>query len=706
MVSLFPLESLNFLYSLLFIVPDLAFSEMEFLRRSNRETDHRQEKPPPKSRKNDRRREEKTFNEITSYFKAGKEPLAEVAVNRQQYESSPAKGHPGKTVTPFGRQQADWNRGDSASRRSSMPDPTDFLEKPFLGFGRQASIPDKFRAPETRTPRREFQRVTDTASRISGPATTCMTWTESIISPNVGIHSARPQRSNEPERSSTPESIRQAIARTGVFRDTGLQRRISSSGNEEIKARLRKLQQDAKKSSRSDRIASGTGSPRSTRTTQTTGLAQQFDLSRFRADMPQTTVEPAREPVKRVEISKITPPRLEIHHYDQNLGWHQDNAEAGQDVRHTSKDTVPSEPLRPNRRELAKTAYVKPAVKTTSKDAGSHDAGKETSANLAIAEPSKIIRPATAPPKTNIPTVSRPHLAAQTSGGELPSHTIRSSTGAVAEQEPMSIPSLAPQSWRPSQEPHYQRVEDSLPPLTDRISASSITRTGSTQSTQNAQVYQRLPLFEEPLAEKPPADHLSLPIRGAWPGQSLYSPPVVSASLAILNDSLYGQQVEREHANGLRNGTLSPTFNDNLLLNQADIDFEREEQFIQGLSHNFQGVQNVDDEYLEFRDYEPGIEVDNNLDYAIQEDNGEYYEQHQPFDGNFGNDIESYDYLEGGEYAENQGNGYAVDEGFGLINYEARSYELYPDERQFRRDVVEDQAEDSLAGFWRPHRQY
>lgn len=689
---------------------------MEFLQRSKRQADRPQERLSTK-RQQDRRREERTFHEISSYFAAAKDPTAGTDTNRQDVGRSHAKGLPSRAnPQPDRRHLMEQDHVPYFNRQSSIPDATHFLEKPFLGFGRQASLPTKNRTPATRTEGTEAgERLKDTASGASGPATTYLTWSESVVSPNPGNRLRQRPAYSVHERSSTPESVRQAIAKTGVFRDTGLQRHVSLPASHEIRARLRNLQEDAEQSSQSQLHSTRLGSPsndigvrerlldvfideanantngrEADRSSDVTGRVKEFDLSRFLADVARENFEVPREPIQAIRTGKRTPPQSKVHHYDPEAGWHQ--GQGDEEPKISEKDSASK---RLFRTELAQTAYVRPQSTNVSRNVDATELPENASVKNSVPQ---MNRPATAPPKFNIP-VERPYSTAATMSAALPSREVRFPV------RPMAMPDLGTTSTHgePLQDEHHQPLEvNSLPSLNDHV-GSSTKRTESAPSARSVRFHEP----ENPLPSFNTSAYFGLPIRGARTAQNP-DPPILRVPSASITDphSIYGQQLEREHLDAFRNMILSPAIHDDILEESYfDIDFEREKDSVRGQDDQFQEQEN---EYAEYQNIEIRDAMVNDMDFAITEDDADRSDRPQYLNGDFQEDFQAYEYQRQVPSTDNQENIFSRNDWNERADFETGAYQPYREEDFPRKDSFGEQqeAERLLAGFWQPYRHY
>jgi hypothetical protein len=209
-VILFKLRADTDLY---ITVPDLAFSEMDFLQLSNRQASVlKEDKISSMSREKEKRKAARAQDEISTFFKPSKMPLQPNKLNKRSFASTDAKdrrsGHTG--VEP------DFLRPHYERSQSF-----DVPKKPNLGLGRAKPTSDILSeslrcSPTTSRP----QNVVDSASKLSGRAMSYVSWSETQLS--QGTTSRDLSKIGRTRESPTPESIRRALEKTGIFRNTGI----------------------------------------------------------------------------------------------------------------------------------------------------------------------------------------------------------------------------------------------------------------------------------------------------------------------------------------------------------------------------------------------------------------------------------------------------------------------------------------------------
>ncbi|KAL2064991.1 hypothetical protein VTL71DRAFT_4131 [Oculimacula yallundae] len=199
-------------------LPDLAFSEMEFLRHSTGHHANTGDNVISRSREKEKKKAAKVQDEISAFFKP-RAPLRDLSSNLDGPPSSPPKEDHSLYAKKLASQRNTRNRTPPNHLGPGFEQP---------GKHRAATLsPSQHRTIRRYSFSSEIGRSTDpsgSASRISGQATTYVSWSESQRSPAL-----TPSHGNFDRRqlSQTPESVRRAIENTGIFRDTGISRNSS-----------------------------------------------------------------------------------------------------------------------------------------------------------------------------------------------------------------------------------------------------------------------------------------------------------------------------------------------------------------------------------------------------------------------------------------------------------------------------------------------
>jgi hypothetical protein len=199
----------------LYTVPDLASSEMRFLQRPTYTPITRNEdNPVSKSRERERRRVEMQQDEISTFFKPRRAPLEEVA----------EKASTGTLSTSMSDEQPAVRRHISSHRYEKENTPYQAAGSPERRDPRP-SEPACLSDPEC-IPRSHFRQLPsyrpDTPGNWSGKEATCVTWSDTQMSPIVSATSSRLGHVEQRQTSQIPDSIWTSIQNTGIFNGTGI----------------------------------------------------------------------------------------------------------------------------------------------------------------------------------------------------------------------------------------------------------------------------------------------------------------------------------------------------------------------------------------------------------------------------------------------------------------------------------------------------
>lgn len=353
-------------------LPDLAFSEMEFLQHSRSNQHSGKENPVvSRSREKERKKASRAQDEISTFFGPNRAPLQDVSSNR----SGPSVDVVKKGPNVYTR-QLDYERDGTKRRVSEAIDSRSETSRGSEVAGRSF---DRHQVGHNYDPSPEVNRsinILGSTSRVSGNATTYVSWSESQRSPV-----STPHHDNFDQRniSLTPESVRRSLEKTGIFSGTGIGRTLSSHWTNRPPGvyGIRDLMaaQDTRCGNSSDLM--------STELTGSSGSVlenppnHQQDRDRVSPDLSRRKardVLPARQ--KRADQALSTDQnesvdqqgtsrkRIFIEHFDPALGWRED-PNIGQCSQQTSAATMrpkdshipPPTPL--TREEIARTARIK-----------------------------------------------------------------------------------------------------------------------------------------------------------------------------------------------------------------------------------------------------------------------------------------------------------------------------------------------------------
>ena len=198
-------------------VPDLAFSEMQFLKQSRRQpADSEKEVIVSKSGQKTKRERERARNEISNYFIPARQPLQETLINRGR-EVSTLPSDAGKT------EATSVFRGHYSHPPISPEKHQRNQKELYLGFGMGMSSPQKFSLPRPKLDQIFVPRNT-TASNKS---TSYCTLSESVRSPNVRVEAMAADASGN-YRGMSPTSRQRIPVRAGLYKEAGIQAELDS----------------------------------------------------------------------------------------------------------------------------------------------------------------------------------------------------------------------------------------------------------------------------------------------------------------------------------------------------------------------------------------------------------------------------------------------------------------------------------------------
>jgi len=194
-------------------VPDLAFSEMDFLRHSKQRPVAMEEKKSlSKSRESEKRRSERAQNEISEYFKPSFKVNVEVEGADEQQASCTSTGNHKLRRGEIGKHRYQSCYSKSTSRS------IDLSKEPLLELDRRHAFKQLAAMPHLRGQTVQPSVAPDVNTKLSDTDTTYFTWSDSARSPEI----SQCKQKTCYVVSSTPESIRQMLTDTGIFRNTGI----------------------------------------------------------------------------------------------------------------------------------------------------------------------------------------------------------------------------------------------------------------------------------------------------------------------------------------------------------------------------------------------------------------------------------------------------------------------------------------------------
>jgi len=582
---------------------------MDFLHHSDRSAPGtKPDNITSKSREKERRKAIRAQGEISTFFRPTKTPLREIYPNIKGRASSTYTVRAGSL---YGRQFA----ADDYQHTHEHSRPLEPTKKQALSFEQEISSGRLSALREISPGANYIERPPDSASRISGKANSYITWTESQISPNATALSRLLKNANR-QRSSTPESIRRSLQKTGIYRDTGIRARPESRSFKEGSPKAERLQQQC--GPNTDEKARRRFSLRGTSSTTTSSdSAVTRSSNRCAGSLPshqhQRTGSPQYGQIIKttghnedthkdgsgvvLKARKINPTlggntRIIIEQFDPELGWHQRPSSRVQKEHHSAElksgteREAKSTPI--NRKQLAKLAHIKRPATTLPI---SRSTGQEQS-------------------KRNSSLVVDPQdmgSSAQPSGDK------QAAQQAFGEREHISSPPGAPKAdegGSPSRNPQNEGILTSQPGYTkqqveyddpnvrfpeDRIVKEGIFVPSLVNPKSEARAQGTMRVIPEVNFDRTGnGSYLGLPIRGGWSTRALtptIQPP--RPSPFIEPGPLFTHQVQRRHTpkqgylqfeNQLRGGD-SP--------NPAASDFESNSP-VDDLAHDFSAYQETD----------------------------------------------------------------------------------------------------------------
>ncbi|TGO21898.1 hypothetical protein BPAE_0194g00030 [Botrytis paeoniae] len=201
-------------------LPDLVFSEMEFLQRSGKKSQVNDSIVVPISRVKEKKKAARAQDEMAEFFKPSKTPVR---------DDGPAIARPTSPnsifeVSLYERQLRKDREDDRYQYYTENPAARiDEKRSHVMDSGNQQVRSNELQFPEELTLKLHSEEISN--PKVHSKATdTIVTWSESQYSPGatVALRRAREQCCQR-QMSATPDSIRNSIERTGIFKDTGIE---------------------------------------------------------------------------------------------------------------------------------------------------------------------------------------------------------------------------------------------------------------------------------------------------------------------------------------------------------------------------------------------------------------------------------------------------------------------------------------------------
>jgi hypothetical protein len=337
---------------------------MEFLQHSSRY------QPPPKedrikskAHEKEKRKTSRAQEEISDFFKP-KVPLKQI----ETYSAGSSSLYTSNEYFKHNR-ESDQIRPEHSGGRSQY---LDHPEKPYLGFGKPRPSSDRRSTSRGLSPAISYPRnIPNSDSRLSGKATTYVSWSESQTSPQgTGRRLANLDRR---DTSPTPESIRRSIEETRIFQNTGI--RVADSKQPRA-APMQELLERQVNQSEARESSTSTAAP----SIQPSGIHPELASRNPEQDMSKVILRPHsvkqstelhRDSNARGNVSNQNDPTSRkrsngpiIEHFDPQSGWHPQAGSTGPSrptITNGMTTEVPQQSMSApiDREQLAKRARIK-----------------------------------------------------------------------------------------------------------------------------------------------------------------------------------------------------------------------------------------------------------------------------------------------------------------------------------------------------------
>lgn len=327
-------------------VPDLAFSEMEFLRRSKQRPAKMEEKKSlSKSQEKEKRRSERAQNEISEYFKPSTNVRVEVEKADRQQASYTSN--------------VDYNlrQGEIGKDRYQS---SDLSKERFLGLDRRHAFEQLAAMPHLRGQMVQLGVAPDMTRKLSDRDTTYYTWSDSARSPVVSQN----KKMTGSVVSTTPESVRQMLNDTGIFRNTGVDR---TTGGMHERARNKPVRPEVQmKTPRFSKIPNCVSPATPARKSSHTNIQSRRPPE---AAEPALRIDPSSHEVQERHLYESgsrardggevhRPAKPTIQHYSAESGW-QEHSTFREDMMCSHLSKVEASQQGISRQVIAQGAYVK-----------------------------------------------------------------------------------------------------------------------------------------------------------------------------------------------------------------------------------------------------------------------------------------------------------------------------------------------------------
>ncbi|TGO76040.1 hypothetical protein BELL_0178g00120 [Botrytis elliptica] len=390
-------------------LPDLAFSEMEFLQRSGRKSQVNDSIVVPKSRVKEKKKAARAQDEIAEFFKPSKTPVR---------DNSPTIDRPTSPTSacevPLYERQLRMDREDDRYQyyKENSAARIDENRSHLMDSGNQQVHSNELQFPEKITPKLHSEDISN--HKVHSKTTdTIVTWSETQYSPGatMALRRAREQCLQR-QMSATPDSIRNSIERTGIFKDTGIESssrwksnieepmndELHGPGGKDITSTINSLVEASREFS-----SLGTDSAINSNQTGRLSNFQQPDcLPQLPSHMQKKIEEPflkGSNPVT-VEARDKGLCRTVIEYYDPHRGWYRVE-ESGTPSRSPENHAKPTTALTTTpltRQQMARNAKIKrPSTTLPVIREASHESREKSHSSMSSISGKEIQRTESAP---------------------------------------------------------------------------------------------------------------------------------------------------------------------------------------------------------------------------------------------------------------------------------------------------------------------
>ncbi|KAM0128781.1 hypothetical protein ACHAP3_008169 [Botrytis cinerea] len=351
-------------------LPDLAFSEMEFLQRSGKKSHVNDSIVVPKSQAKEKRKAARAQDEIAEFFKPSKTPVRDNS-STMDHLTSPTSI---VKVSLYERQLRKDRENDRhwyytedltariGEKRSHLMEPA----------SKQVQF-NELQFPEKLTPKLHSEEISNRKLHYE-TVDSVVTWSESQNSPGATMASRRAKEQYcQRQISATPDSIRNSIERTGIFKDTGIE---SSSRR---KSNMQQPVNEELQGAGGKDVISTIDSPVETSrefsnlgkvsiiNSREIGRPPSFQQPDCLPQLPSHIQKKTEQPLSKgkipiaVDVRDDGLRRIVVEYYDSNRGWYrgEESESPSRSPEHPSKPTTAliTRPL--TRQQIARNARIK-----------------------------------------------------------------------------------------------------------------------------------------------------------------------------------------------------------------------------------------------------------------------------------------------------------------------------------------------------------